>query len=246
MYKARTFIILLLAVTSQLKTATCQELVAPVKSSQAAAIHYRIKDAADGDQVRWLLLNPFPPDAVTQIISESGRDLIVDPNLGFSGIVRVQVIVTDANGFLKLIDVGLTRVGMDDGNEPQPDPQPGPHNEYDGPNKHGIGKVAFDNAPAPSKEVSQLIRRAADYLKGYPILKVISNPGDSQKPADYVLFHWLNKEMLKHPEYADWYAACIKHMQETDMDAGVSTDRWYLYLIEMAVGLETKGVADGK
>lgn len=248
MYKARTFIFLLLAVTSQLKTATCQELVAPAKSSQAAAIHYRIKDASNGDQVRWLLLNPFPSDAVTQIISESGHDLIVDPHVGFTGIIRVQVIVTDADGFIKLIDVGLTHVGDGGDEEPQPGPQPGPDTvpEYDGPNKHGIGKVSFDNAPASSKEVSQLIRRAADYLKGYPILKVISNPGDKQKPADYVLFHWLNKEMLKHPKHADWYAACIKHMQDNDMNAGVSTDVWYMYLIEMAEGLERKGGADEK
>ncbi len=252
MYKARTHIFLLLAVTSLLKIATCQELVAPATASQAAAIHYRIKDASNGDQVRWLLLNPFPSERVTQITSECGHDLIIDPDVGFSGVVRVQVIVTDDAGVIKLIDVASTSVGSNDEVKPNPEPTPeptpapAPKDDYAGPNQHGIGKVSFDAAPAYSREVSQLIRTAADHLKGYPTLKVISNPGDGQKPADYVLFYWLNQEMSKYPEYAEWYAACIDHMQQNDMTAGVSTDVWYTYLVEMAHGLEGREVKHAK
>jgi hypothetical protein len=240
MNKARTILFILLAMFSA--AFADAQLVAPTETSHAAAIHYRIENAEPGDSVRWLLLNPFPAGNMTQIVSQSGTDLIVDPPQGFSGVVRIQVLVTGSDGVLKFVEVGQTLVKPSENAKPEPKPVPKPDvtGEYTGPNKHGIGKVSFDSAPKYSDEVASLIRDAAGYVKGYPTLKVIGTPDSSIVGEDYILFVWLNKEMLKHSEFGGWYRDCIEHMHANGMETGTSTDKWYLYLVEMAQGLEAR------
>ncbi len=193
-------------------------------------------------------MNPFPAGDMTQIVSQSGEDLIIDPPVGFAGVIRVQVLVTDAKGVLKFIEVGQTVVNAMDGDKPAPKPEPKPapkpdpedSGEYTGPNKYGIGKVSFDSAPKYSREVAKLIRDAAGHVKGYPTLKVIGTPDSNIIGDDYVLFVWLNKKMAKHEDFKGWYNDCINHMLYSGMETGSTTDDWYLYLIEMAQGLEAR------
>ena len=245
MYHAKTTIILLFAVLFAASDAYPQELVAPEEVSQAAVVHYRIKDAEPGDKVRWLLLNPFPASDITQITTSNGLDFIVDPPIGFSGTIRVQAIVISSEGVMKTIEVGQTFVKPSDGKTPVPDDGDDSQevDSYDGPNQLGIGEVSYDNAPHYSAEVVELINRAAGYVKGYPSVKVIGTPDTGSRGETYLLFNWLNKEMAKHPEFSEWYIECVNHMKDTGMDVGTPTDKWYQYFLEMADGLQHRKVA---
>jgi hypothetical protein len=245
MYHARTLIFLLLAVLVAAGNAYPQELAAPEEVSHAAVVHYRIKDAEQGDQVRWLLLNPFPAGDITQITTDSGMDFIVDPPIGFSGLIRVQAIVVSSDGVMKTIEVAQTYVKPSDKviPEPESDDDSKEVDSYDGPNNLGIGEVSYENAPKYSAEVVDLINRAAGYVKGYPSVKVIGTPDTGSHGETYLLFNWLNKEMAKHPEFSSWYVECVNHMKSTGMDVGTPTDKWYQYFIEMADGLQHRKVA---
>lgn len=93
-----------------------------------------------------------------------------------------------------LIEVGGNPGPGPDPNPPDPNPPtPTPDNV---PNEYGVGKVAFQYAPAYQRsEYANIYKRAADFLYGVPSLKFIvsSNSSQSNDPNRSVLA-WIRQQ----------------------------------------------------
>ena len=225
-----------------------QMVSGPATVGNGEAIHYKC-ETKPGDQVRWLILNPFPDPVVKQIQTEYGTDFIVDPPIDWKGIVRVQVLVLDADQRVKQFEVIQTIVDWegDDGGQPEPDPGPDPEPDppanYDGPNRLGVGAVSFDSVPdgAYSADVVAIYKRASEYLYGRPSVKVIYSQDPAKNNSEFNLLYWIRKEMeAKHPDWDTWHNAVFEQFQKAGLHTGSPIALWYEALIEAAAGVEAR------
>lgn len=230
-----------------LPTLAYGQVSAPQSVPSGEAIHFQLQDDEAGCKAQWLLLNPFNPNIKVKEIKPSGsNDFIVDPPCGWSGPVRVQVIVLDPENRVKDIRVAIVQVGAEDEDEeegeddPPPPTPPSPTHEYDGPNDLGVGKVSFDNSPESSEAIASLMRRAAGYIKGRPSLKVIASSSSSANQTDYNVFVWLEEALTAHPAWDGWYDAVMKKAKESGVRVGSPINSWVQVFNEAAEGARAK------
>lgn len=129
-----------------------------------------------------------------------------------------------------------------DDNPFDPPSPPGPK-EYDGPNKYGLGKVSFDNAPRYSADIVKTYNDAAEFLFGRPSIKVMSiRKGDRRANTDYVLPVWIHLKMKpiyqSDERWKKWYEAVMSKLMK--MEETTSTKDWYGAIKEIAIGLEAR------
>ena len=126
----------------------------------------------------------------------------------------------------------LLVVELGDAPDPPPDP-PVPDNEID--NTYGVGKIAYEQAPADSCEkVAATYRQAADFLFGRPTAKTVEQCID-----------WLDAEItLVTNASTDWRAwqleIGVAMMESQRQRQGFTRDDWYASFIEIAKALEAK------
>ena len=219
------------------------QVAAPENVNQGEAIHFSLdNDEADYEAV-WTVLNPFGEVAVKEIRPKLSNDLIVDPPCGWSGLIRVQVIVLDAEQRVKDIRVIVVQVGS--GNNPNPEPEPNPEpnpkpEEYNGPNALGVGKVSFEKAPGYNQQVADIMRAAGNYLKGIPELKVIYTDDKQKNATDYNVLVWVRESLKPYPAWADWHNSIFEQGMEAGIKAGTPINTWVDFFNEAAAGIEAK------
>ena len=126
----------------------------------------------------------------------------------------------------------LLVVELGDAPDPPPDP-PVPDNEID--NTYGVGKIAYEEAPADSCEkVAATYRQAADFLFGRPTAKTVEQCID-----------WLDAEItLVTNASTDWRAwqleIGVAMMESQRQRQGFTRDDWYASFIEIAKALEAR------
>ena len=221
------------------------QVKAPKAVPTGQAIHFTLEDDEEGCIAQWLVLNPFDDSIpLVEIRPDGSNDFILDPPCGWSGRVRVQVIVLDADNRVKDIRVAVVGVG-DGGNvDPQPTPEPTPEpetdNEYNGPNDYGVGRISFENAPSGDDAIVKLFRSAAGYLKGRPELKVLATDDRTLNNTEYNIFVWLDSNMQRKPEWADWYRKVMAQAKPAGVEIGSPINYWVGYFNEIASGVEAK------
>lgn len=169
--------------------------------------------------------------------TSSKADFVVDPPVGWSGMIKVKCLVTywesreqKAVCFVVGVNQGtLPDDEVDDGQneddnvKPLPDeegeddntpPPPPPEPEYDGPNTHGLGQVSFDTAPQYNADAAATFTKAAEYLFGTPgQIKVIHDFTDPRNnDTEKNVFFWIRAELrrkgLTDADWVAWYNAC--------------------------------------
>jgi len=240
----KLFLLLCLSFPFHLKA----QVTSPESVKSGEAIHFSLQEDEEGCEAVWTVLNPFGDVTVTEIRPNKSNDLIVDPPCGWSGPIRVQVIVLDAEQRVKDIRVVVVQVGSPDKPVDPPNPPPIDENDdenkpkpaYDGLNELGMGQVSYENAPKvdeiKAEIVAQVMDQAADFLKGYPTLKVIKAVG-LREGTDYEVYVWLDKQMQQHPEYQKWYDECLKYKKGLGVSVGSPVNMHIQLLNEMAAGI---------
>lgn len=221
------------------------QVTSPESVKSGEAIHFSLQEDEEGCEAVWTVLNPFGDVTVTEIRPNKSNDLIVDPPCGWSGPIRVQVIVLDAEQRVKDIRVVVVQVGspdkpVDPPNPPPIDDESDQKPDYDGLNDTGMGAVSYENCPKDSPysdSVADLMARAAGHLRGYDGLKVIKSVG-LRAGTDYELYFWLDKQMQSYPkEWQDWYSACEKYREEMGVGVGSPINMHWQMLQEMEAGI---------
>ena len=225
------------------------QISAPESVDSGEAIHFTYPSAEAGDELRWLLLNPFDEVKITEIQTRFGTDYIVDPPCGWAGKIRIQVIVLDADKRVKAIEIAVVDVKQGNApiNPPTPPPNPdetGPDDgklpEYTGENALGVGIISYANAPEYNAEVADIMRRAAQYLRGYPSLKVVYlENGDPN--SDKLVYVWINKELKSlnlGPEWKKWQDKVFDYEREMGITKGSPVALHVQFLNESASGID--------
>ena len=221
------------------------QISAPSEVEQGQAMHFRYDDAKEGDVIRWDVLNPWPDPALIEIRTKYGVDLVVDAPCDFVGGVRVQCIVVDKVGLVRFIGNKSVTVKQGDKpiNPPNPDenePDDGKLPEYTGENSLGVGIVSYANAPEYNAEVADIMRRAAQYLRGYPSLKVVYlENGDPN--SDKLVYVWINKELKSlnlGPEWKKWQDKVFDYEREMGITKGSPVALHVQFLNESASGID--------
>jgi len=228
-----------LAILLALLPSVClAQIQAPENVKEAEAIHVAYTEAEPGDVVRWELLNPFPEPSLKVINTKYGADLIVDPPIGWKGVVRVQCIVVNAEQRVKYIGTVITKVA--EGKTPNPEPEPKPVDEYNGPNVYGVGKISYEKAPEGDVAIANLLREAGAFLKGRPKLKVVATGDPNLNKTDYNVFVWLKKQLPNDKGWQVWYEAVMQHAPTAGVKVGSPLNDWVGYFNEIASGVEAK------
>lgn len=224
------------------------QVAAPERVPEGQAIHFTLEDDEEGLEARWLLLNPFGDVIVTEIRPKGSNDLILDPPCGWSGLIRVQVIVLDAEQRVKDIRVSIVQVGSPDKPVDPPNPPPiddetdenDPKPEYDGLNETGMGAVSYENCPKDDvykASVADLMAKAAGHLRGYGGLKVIKSVG-LRAGTDYEIYVWLDNQMKTYPpEWREWYEKCQEYRKKMGVGAGSAVNLHWQMIQEMEAGI---------
>jgi hypothetical protein len=239
---------LLLLIIGILPVHVYAQVAAPESVPEGQAIQFSLLDDEEGLEARWLLLNPFDDVVINEIRPKGSNDLILDPPCGWTGKIRVQVIVLDAEQRVKDIRVSIVQVGSPDKPvdppnpppEPPKPPEPEPKPEYDGENEYGMGSVSYENCPKDSPysaSVADLMSAAAGHLKGYDGLKVVSAVG-LRAGTDYEIYVWLDNQMKNHsPEWRKWYESCQKYREKMGIGVGSPLNMHWQLLKEMEAGV---------
>lgn len=233
-------------------TSAVAQLKAPQSVSEGEAIHFTLEDEESGLEAIWTVLNPFEGVVVTEIRPKGSNDLIVDPPCGWVGKIRVQCILLDSERKVVDIRLSVVQVGSPDKpvEPPNPPPKPDENDEkddenkpkpdYDGLNELGMGQISYENAPKAdeikAEIVAKVMDQAADFLKGYPTLKVIKAVG-LREGTDYEIYVWLDKQMQQHPEYRKWYDECLNYKKGLGISVGSPVNMHIQLLNEMAAGI---------
>lgn len=222
-----------------------QTLSVPDSVGNGEMIVMTVDDASEGDTVTFLLMQP-DSDSVRQVVGLSGRDYYVDPPAGWSGNVRVLVTILnwDSRKFIQRQEV--IRVGKADPDTDDPPPEDDDTDdsvgEYDGPNEFGLGQISFDNAPGYSADVVDIYKRAANYLKGIPSVKVMYTDDPNQNRTEYNVNVWIAAQMKQRANSAEWVAwyEPVRERIEQLAVRGQTTDQWHAALNEVAAGVEAR------
>jgi len=170
---------------------------------------------------------------------------VVDAPCDFVGGVRVQCIVVDKVGLVRFIGNKSVTVKQGDKpiNPPNPDenePDDGKLPEYTGENSLGVGIVSYANAPEYNAEVADIMRRAAQYLRGYPSLKVVYlENGDPN--SDKLVYVWINNELKSlnlGPEWKKWQDKVFDYEREMGITKGSPVALHVQFLNESASGID--------
>ncbi len=240
----KRLILILVALAAPLTASAQISSPETIKPGQAAHLVY--EDATAGDMVRWEVLNPFPEPEINTIRTRYGVDLVVDPPCGWVGKIRVQCIVVGADERVKFIGTVVIDVKgevvdtepVDPEPKPPKPPEPEPKPEYNGQNDLGMGLISYENCPKYDRKfVVGICESAANYLRGYPTLKVIQANG-SRRGTDYEVYVWLDKAMKGYPEYEDWYMKCMAYKAKMGVGVGSPVAMHIQMLNEMAAGIK--------
>lgn len=114
--------------------------------------------------------------------------------------------------------------------DPTPDPEPEPVDEYDGPNTHGVGKIAYRAASEISSDrrilAADLYRVAKERLQGVGGVLFISSPNPDEN-----VFGWL--AVMGQ----EWQLPIDKAIQDRD-PAGLKLSDWLKVFDEAIAGIE--------
>ena len=228
------------------------QISAPESVDSGEAIHFTYPSAEAGDELRWLLLNPFDEVKITEIQTRFGTDFIVDPPCGWAGKIRIQVIVLDADKRVKAIEIAVVDVKQSEKPIEPPIPPPNPDETdekddenkpkpaYDGLNQYGMGQVAYENCPKNSSYSSsfiQLMEKGAGHLRGYDGLKVVKTTG-SRAGTSFEIYVWLDEQLKNYPkEWQDLYKTCESYRNELGVGVGTPVNLHYQLLLEIAAGV---------
>jgi len=234
------FLIFLLAPTSVLG-----QLKAPQSVGEGQAIHFTLEDNESGLEAVWTVLNPFDGVVITEIRPKDSTDFIVDPPIGWTGKIRVQLILLDAERRVVDIRLSIVQVGSPDNppNPPNPPPKPDendPKDDYTGLNDLGMGQESYDLAPNAAdvelEMVAKVMDKAGRHLRGFGGLKVVKASG-SRANTDFEVYVWLGNQMKDYPEFNKWYEGCLTYKQKLGVGIGSPIDLHVQLLDEMAAGL---------
>lgn len=238
----RSILILLLLL---LPTIAYGQVSAPQSVPSGGAIHFTLEDDEADLEAIWTVLNPFGDITITEIRPKFSNDLILDPPCGWTGLIRVQLILLDAEQRVKDIRVVIVQVGspdkpVDPPNPPPVDDETEPKDEYNGENETGMGVISYENTPkdSPYKDsVADLMDKAAGHLKGFGGLKLI-RADKPMRGTDLELYVWLDKQMATYSdEWQDWYSECQKYREKMGVGVGSPVNLHYQMLKEMAAGI---------
>ena len=250
----RLFILSIILLVSHCKLAEAQ-LRAPESVPVGQAIHFVVEDSEQGLEARWTLLNPFDGVEIKEIRPKGSNDLIVDPPCGWSGKIRVQLILLDSERRVVDIRTSIVQVGSPDNppnppNPPPVDPKPDdngpkpdenePKPEYSGLNELGMGSESYELAPEMEpielEMVANVMDQAALHLRGFGGLKVIQARGSHQN-TEHELYYWLDLQMQRYPAFREWYEGCMQYKEKLGVGIGSPIDLHVQLLNEMAAGL---------
>jgi hypothetical protein len=229
---------LLLLLICLLPISAQAQITAPPSVKAGDAIHFQYDEYQPGDEVRWLVLNPFDGVNFREFRPSSSADFIIDPPYSFTGRVRVQMIVIDVESRLK--DIRTIVVDIEGAAPvPTPPPEPLPPNDgYNGDNDLGVGQLSYTEAPEYDKEVGEIIERAAKYLRGYPSLKVVHSPVPSINNSDVNVYRWLDRQMESHVKWSSWHSKVKAYRASIGIGVGSEVGLHYDFLMESAAGIE--------
>ena len=250
----RLFILSVILLVSHCKLAEAQ-LRAPESVPVGQAIVFTLDDEDVGLEAVWTVLNPFEGVEILEIRPKGSNDLIVDPPCGWSGKIRVQCILLDAER--KVVDIRLTIVQVGspdkpvdppipppvdpkpDDNGPKPDDN-SPKPAYNGLNDLGMGSESYDLAPnldpVRLEIVAKVFDQGANHLRGFDGLKVVKARG-LRENTDYEIYYWLDKQMEDKPEFKEWYQGCLQYKEKLGVGVGSPVNLHVQLLNEMAAGL---------
>lgn len=227
-----------------------QTVSGPSTVQNGEAIHFEFDGFETGDSITWTLLNPYPEPELKTITSAFGTSYVVDPAVGWAGIVRVQCFVTDSEQRVKHFATTQTMVEAGKGPQPPPDPKPDdppdPVSEYTGPNELGLGQLSFDHPPGDIPAVRETMVMAMRYLKGTGGIN-----GNEMKPmavettdpaygTEHVLPVWIAGQ-ISDAGNEDWTANAYRQVYALNRAGTVVTkDQWYAAFAELVAGMEAR------
>ena len=234
----------LLALLLLLPSFAQAQITAPPSVKAGDAIHFQYDEYQAGDDVRWLVLNPFGGGVdLKEFRPSSSADFIIDPPYSFTGRVRVQMIVIDVESRLKDIQTIVVDIeGATPSPTPPPEPLP-PSDGYNGDNDLGVGQLSYTEAPEYNEEVCEIIKQAAQYLRGYPSLKVVHSPVPSINNSDVNVYYWLDRKLESHPEWSSWHSKVKAYRASIGIGVGSEVGLHYDFLMESAAGIEARNEA---
>lgn len=220
------------------------QITAPPSVKAGEAIHFQYDEYQAGDEVRWLVLNPFGGGVVLkEFRPSSSADFIIDPPYSFTGRVRVQMIVIDEDSRLRDIRTIVVDVESPTPSPVPPPKPPTPDGGYDGDNDLGVGQLSFTESPAYNEEVCEIIKQAAQYLRGYPSLKVVHSPVPSINNSDVNVYYWLDRQLESYPEWSSWHSKVKAYRASIGVGVGSEVGLHYDFLMESAAGIEAHNEA---
>jgi len=186
--------------------------------------------------------------------SSNGSYDIPDEELKALGSIWVHAIYIDFKN--ETFDDIETEIKYGDSVSPVPNPVPVPPDVepvpvpvpsvYDGPNKFGLGKIAFDSAPSNDAAIADIFVKSGNFLFGNPQQKVIYiDPTDARSNTDYNLIIWIEKQMSpsinSNPEWGKFYDLVMLKLKELNKDRKViESVQWYDAFNEIASGIKAK------
>ena len=133
-----------------------------------------------------------------------------------------------------------------DPDPPTPDPDPPTPSDYSGPNKWGLGKLSFENAPENNKTVTSIYKDAAGYARGHPEVKAITvESGHPWAGTDKIISIWIGDKMnpvaSADSRWVDWYTKVHEKLDELAKAKKIRfTTDYYEAFFEIASGVEAK------
>ena len=243
---------LLLLIIGILPVHVYGQVAAPESVPEGQAILFELEDDSEGLEAVWTLLNPFDEGVtVTEIRPKGSNSLILDPPCGWSGKIRVQLLLLDAERRIKDIRTIIVVVEAGEGPNPPPidpntdetdpkPPEPEPKPAYDGENQYGMGQLAYENTPDDSPYLAsfaELMDKAGQHLRGYGGLKVIKATG-LRENTNYEVYYWINEQLKNYPkEWQDLYKTCESYRNELGIGVGSPVSLHFQLLQEISAGV---------
>lgn len=204
-----------------------QVVTGPDKVGNGEMIRFFVDaNLAAGTDIEWTFLHPRGMGVCTQK-TNYGVEYFVDPPINYFGPVEVKCVVIEWDKNKKTSSEWITQVEGKEADPPPDDddnpPPPDPPDEYDGPNSHNVGKVAWENAPndpAGKEKVAAAYKEAPSQLTG-PNRKAMywEDPAKNADP-NYSVPAWLAAKTPNTPEWIAWADAVNKAINAEERRLG--------------------------